>query len=138
MSNEGIQIGFSNCEVKIDRMFDIHDNQSVQIYANGMDGAANGMDGTTGGKASESTDSELSNPIIAELMPIFMNRADEALAFIRAIDGAKPTLVTEHVNLLLRQGKVTRAGCKGDLWGILNRFGLYRPGVKNWNMQVNA
>lgn len=134
MSNEGIQIGFSNCDVKIDRMFDIHDNQSVQIYANGMDGAA-------GGKTSVSTDCTDDAPdsqIIAELMPIFMNRADEARAFLQAIDGAKPTLVTEHVNLLLRQGKVTRAGCKGDLWGILNRFGLYKPNVRNWNMQVNT
>lgn len=93
MSNEGIQIGFSNCDVKIDRMFDIHDNQSVQIYANGMDGAADE-------KASASTnsaDNATSSPIVAELLPIFMNRADEVQAFLKVIDGAIPTLVTEYV-----------------------------------------
>jgi hypothetical protein len=74
---------------------------------------------------------------IGRLTPIFKGNVREAEAFLRRIDGAKPTAVTEEVNRLLRAGMVTRAGCKGDLWQVLHDYGYYRPSLQNWNYQVN-
>ena len=76
--------------------------------------------------------------IISELQVIFHNNREEALAFIRRIDGAKSTFITEEVNRLLREEKITKAGCKRDLWRILHDNGYYKIGESTWNRQVNA
>lgn len=135
-----------NGPVSIGTMFDIHDNAQVTIVVPGQDGGQDGRkdrkaDGekTAGEKAAG--DAEPRRPaggIEEELRPIFKNNAEEAAAFVSRIDGAKPTAVTEEVNSLLRAGKVTRAGCKRDLWRILHAAGYYRPSESNWNAQVNA
>ena len=70
-------------------------------------------------------------------MPLFKNDQKEVEAFLHKIDGAKPTMITEEVNRLLKQEKITRAGCKGQMWEILHQYKIYMPSVKNWNAQVN-
>ena len=75
--------------------------------------------------------------IMSELQAIFRNNREEAAAFIRRIDGAKSTFITEEVNRLLREEKITKAGCKRDLWRILHENGYYKPSESNWNSQVN-
>ena len=76
--------------------------------------------------------------IISELQVIFHNNCEEAAAFIRRIDGAKSTFITEEVNRLLSEEKITKAGCKRDLWRILHDNGYYKPSESNWNRRVNA
>ena len=76
--------------------------------------------------------------IMSELQAIFRNNCEEASAFIRRIDGAKSTFITEEVNRLLREEKITKAGCKRDLWRILHENGYYKIGESTWNRQVNA
>lgn len=78
------------------------------------------------------------DPTISALLPIFKNRESEVVAFIRKIDGASGTFITEEVNDLLRKEKITRAGCKTDLWRILTDQGYYRFSRSNWCRQVNA
>ena len=83
---------------------------------------------------------EISKPadnIVCALMPLFKNDQKEVEAFLHKIDGAKPTMITEEVNRLLKQEKITRAGCKGQMWEILHQYKIYMPSVKNWNAQVN-
>lgn len=77
------------------------------------------------------------NPIIEELLPIFFNVREEVEAFIRAVDGQKPTYITEKVNDLLKKEKISRAGSKGDLWAILHEYKFYKPEKSTWNKQVN-
>lgn len=83
-------------------------------------------------------DENFDDDLVAGLMPIFMNNRQEVKQFIRDVDGAKSTSVVEAVNRLLREGKITKAGCKGDMWTVMHKFKLYKPGQKNWNAQVNA
>jgi len=93
----------------------------------------NHYDGTKAGGVDAAADT----PLVAELLPVFMNVRSEVTAFISSIDGLKPTGVTEKVNELVKDGKISRANRKGVLHGILNRYGLYRPCVETWNKQVN-
>lgn len=81
---------------------------------------------------------EETDNIIKELMPIFKNSIENAKAFLKSIDGAKSTFVTSEVNRLLKEEKITRAGCKGELWKVLSHYKLYKPSESNWNQQVNA
>ena len=76
--------------------------------------------------------------IISELQVIFHNNREEAAAFIHRIDGAKSTFITEEVNRLLREEKITKAGCKRDLWQILHENKYYKYSESNWNRRVNA
>jgi len=76
--------------------------------------------------------------ITKELMPIFKNSIENTKAFLKRIDGARPTFVTNEVNQLLKEGKITKAGCKREMWKVLSHYKLYNPSESNWNQQVNA
>lgn len=77
-------------------------------------------------------------PLYNDLLPIFLDDAAEVEKFVRNVDGAKSTMVTDYVNRLLREGKILRSSSKGDLWQILNKHKIYKPSKSNWNSQVNA
>lgn len=124
---QNLSIAFQGCDVHIERMFDIHDNQQVTIHTPQPTQAPTPHD-----------EDVQPSPLVEELLPIFLGVEAEAQAFLQAIDGAKPTFITQHVNDLLRQQKVLRAGCRRPLWTILNRYHLYTPSESNWNQQVNA
>ena len=88
--------------------------------------------------ANQDMENEEADGIDRELLPIFKNSINEVKAFKRKIDGAKPTAVTQEVNRLLKEEKITKAGCKGDLWEVLHNYKLYKPSKSNWNQQVNV
>lgn len=77
-------------------------------------------------------------PLYNELLPIFLDDGAEVERFIKNVDGAKSTMVTDCVNRLLREGKILRSSSKGDLWQVLNKYKIYKPSKSNWNSQVNA
>jgi hypothetical protein len=77
-------------------------------------------------------------PLYNDLLPIFLDDAAEVEKFVRNVDGAKSTMVTDYVNRLLREGKILRSSSNGDLWQILNKHKIYKPSKSNWNSQVNA
>lgn len=88
--------------------------------------------------ANTDVEKEETDGIVRELLPIFKNSIENVKAFIKKIDAIKPTAVTQEVNRLLKEEKITKAGCKGDLWEVLNRYKLYKPSKSNWNQQVNV
>lgn len=78
------------------------------------------------------------NELVKLLMPIFFNNRTVVMAFLDDVDGAKPVLITETVNKLLSEKKISRAGCKKELWEKLHDAGLYKAGFSNWCARVNA
>ena len=77
-------------------------------------------------------------PIVDELAPLFFGNWMEAERFLKMVDGARPTEVTQMVNDLLRKEKLLRSCCGTRLWSILHDNGLYNPSVQNWRRQVNT
>lgn len=136
-----VRIDFTQCDVRIGRMFDIHDNGTVNVFTTTTSEAPTDASHPDDAKVEPQPMGEARPAVVTletELLAIFLNDIDEVRAFVRAIDGARPTFVTSHVNNLLRQQKVTRAGCKRPLWEVLHRYHLYNPSESNWNQQVNA
>lgn len=78
------------------------------------------------------------NPLVDRLTTLFLGNRTEAERFLRCVDGARPTEITQMVNDLVRHGKIPRSMCRVHLWRILHDYGLYSPSVQNWRRQVNA
>lgn len=76
--------------------------------------------------------------IVDELTPLFGGNRAEAERFVRMVDGARPTVITQVVNDLLSQDKIIRSSCRIRLWRILHDNGIYSPTIQNWRKQVNA
>lgn len=74
--------------------------------------------------------------VIDKLMPIFYNERTEALRFYKNIQGMKSTQITEKVNQMVSEGKISELSCHRDLWKVLHDNGIYDKSESNWNMQV--
>lgn len=79
---------------------------------------------------------EKSSVIIERLKPIFYSSEQEARAFLESIQGMKPTQITDRVNQLVSEKKISELSSHRDLWTVLHDFGLYKRTEANWNMQV--
>jgi hypothetical protein len=79
---------------------------------------------------------EKSSAIIDRLKPIFYGSEQEARAFLESIQGMKPTQITDKVNQLVDEKKVSDLSSHRDLWKVLHDFDLYKRTEANWNMQV--
>lgn len=75
--------------------------------------------------------------LVAALKPIFYGNEQEVRDFLAAIQGVKPKQITDKVNQLVRDRKISKMSCRRDLWKPLHDFGLYNPTESNWNQQVN-
>lgn len=73
---------------------------------------------------------------VEKLKPIFFGIESEAKEFVISIQGMKPVQITEHVNRLVTEGKISGLSRKRDLYSILHEAKLYTPTEQNWNMQV--
>ena len=82
-------------------------------------------------------DDEEISELTRELLPAFINNVKRAKEFIRAVDGQTPKAIAEVVNRLVKEEVILRAWRKSDLWKILNKYGIYRASLSNWNDQVN-
>lgn len=74
--------------------------------------------------------------LIEKLMPIFYGSESDAEAFLSAIKGMKPKQITDKVNQLVREKKISEMSSHRDLWTVLHDCGLYAPTESNWNQQV--
>ena len=72
-----------------------------------------------------------------ELMPLFYNNREEMQKFLAAISNARPQDITSMVCGLVERHVISDMSCKGPLWHILNRHGLYNNSKRTWNKQVN-
>ena len=74
--------------------------------------------------------------IVKKLKPIFYEDAQEVRAFLAKIQGMKPKQITDLVNQLVMERKISDKSCRRDLWKVLHDSGLYDRSESNWNQQV--
>ena len=87
--------------------------------------------------ANQGSDAEdATDAIIDRLKPIFYGSEQEARAFHESIQGMKPTQITDMVNQLVDEKKISELSSHRDLWKVLHDFDLYKRTEANWNMQV--
>ena len=79
---------------------------------------------------------EQPSAIVERLKPIFYGSEQEARDFLKSIQGMKPTQITDKVNQLVNEKKISILSSHRDLWKVLHDFDLYKRTEANWNMQV--
>lgn len=79
---------------------------------------------------------EQPSAIVERLKPIFYGSEQEARDFLKSIQGMKPTQITDKVNQLVNEKKISKLSSHRDLWKVLHDFDLYKRTEANWNMQV--
>ncbi len=80
--------------------------------------------------------SEKDKEVINQLKPIFFGSEEEAKDFLVSIQGMKPTQITNRVNQLVGEKKISELSKHRNLWKVLNDCGIYEKSESNWNMQV--
>ena len=80
--------------------------------------------------------SEKDKEVINQLKPIFFGSEEDAKDFLVSIQGMKPTQITNRVNQLVGEKKISELSKHRDLWKVLNDCGIYEKSESNWNMQV--
>lgn len=71
-----------------------------------------------------------------EILPIFYNNVSNTCNFFQRIRGKEPKGITNEVNQLLREKKISPDSCKTTFWRALNSHGLYPRGQVNWCSQI--
>ena len=74
--------------------------------------------------------------VVEKLKPMFYGQLEDAKAFLVSIQGMKPTQITDKVNQLVREKKISEMSKHRDLWKVLHDCGIYDKSESNWNMQV--
>ena len=74
--------------------------------------------------------------MVDQLKPIFYGSDEEVKAFLVSIQGMKPTQITDKVNQLVSEKKISDMSKHRDLWKVLHDCGIYERSETNWNMQV--
>jgi hypothetical protein len=74
--------------------------------------------------------------VVEKLKPMFYGQVEDAKAFLVSIQGMKPTQITDKVNQLVSEKKISEMSKHRDLWKVLNDCGIYERSESNWNMQV--
>ena len=74
--------------------------------------------------------------VVEKLKPIFYGQIEDARAFLVSIQGMKPTQITDKVNQLVSERKISDMSKHRDLWKVLHDCGIYDKSESNWNMQV--
>ena len=115
-------------------MFDIHDNEVVNLSVDKAGKVKDGDNHTVDHGADEGID--VAGDLLALLRPMFYGSEDNAKDFLSAIRGMKPTQITAEVNRLVAANKLSTLSRKRDLWRVLHDNGLYSKSENNWNMQV--
>lgn len=77
-----------------------------------------------------------SSDVVLQLKPLFFGIEAEAKAFLESIQGMKPTQITDKVNQLVSEKKISELSKHRDLWKVLHDNGYYNRSESNWNMQV--
>ena len=80
--------------------------------------------------------SEENEEVLNQLKPMFFGSEKEAKDFLVSIQGMKPTQITDKVNQLAADKKISELSKHRDLWKVLHDCGIYERSESNWNMQV--
>jgi hypothetical protein len=79
---------------------------------------------------------EQQQDVVEKLKPMFYGQLEDAKAFLVSIQGLKPTQITDKVNQLVREKKISDMSKHRDLWKVLHDCGIYDKSESNWNQQV--
>ena len=79
---------------------------------------------------------EQQQDVVEKLKPMFYGQLEDAKAFLVSIQGMKPTQITDKVNQLVSDKKISDMSKHRDLWKVLHDCGLYDKSESNWNQQV--
>ena len=79
---------------------------------------------------------EQQQDVVEKLKPMFYGQIEDAKAFLVSIQGMKPTQITDKVNQLVSDKKISDMSKHRDLWKVLHDCGIYDKSESNWNMQV--
>ena len=79
---------------------------------------------------------EQQQDVVDKLKPIFYGQIEDAKAFLVSIQGMKPTQITDKVNQLVSEKKISDMSKHRDLWKVLHDSGIYDKSESNWNQQV--
>ena len=74
--------------------------------------------------------------LISKLKPIFYNNEKEVRTFLADIQGMKPKQITDKVNQLLKEQKLSDMSKHRYLWEVLHEANIYDKTESNWNQQV--
>lgn len=104
----------------------------IQIVYGGETGKAN----LPAPPAADTAPSPCDADIVNLLKPIFFGIESEARQFLSDIRGMRPSQVTEKVNILVGERKISTLSKGRALWKVLYGCGLYDKSETNWNRQV--
>ena len=79
---------------------------------------------------------EQQQDVVKKLKPMFYGQIEDAKAFLMSIQGMKPTQITDKVNQLVSDSKISDMSKHRDLWKVLHDCGIYDKSESNWNQQV--
>ena len=79
---------------------------------------------------------EQQQDVVEKLKPMFYGQVEDAKAFLVSIQGMKPTQITDKVNQLVSEKKISEMSKHRDLWKVLHDCGIYDKSESNWNQQV--
>ena len=79
---------------------------------------------------------EQQQDVVEKLKPMFYGQLEDAKAFLVSIQGMKPTQITDKVNQLVSEKKISDMSKHRDLWKVLHDCGIYDKSESNWKQQV--
>ena len=79
---------------------------------------------------------EQQQDVVEKLKPMFYGQIEDAKVFLVSIQGMKPTQITDKVNQLVSDKKISDMSKHRDLWKVLHDSGIYDKSESNWNQQV--
>ena len=79
---------------------------------------------------------EQQQDVVERLKPMFYGEIEDAKAFLVSIQGMKPTQITDKVNQLVSERKISDMSKHRNLWKVLHDCGIYDKSESNWNQQV--
>jgi len=112
---------------------------NCQVFNGPISGCVFAMPGSniTQNPVQSSTElDEQQQDVVEKLKPMFFGQAEDAKAFLVSIQGMKATQITDKVNQLVAEKKISELSKHRDLWKVLHDCGIYERSESNWNMQV--
>ena len=112
---------------------------NCQVFNGPISGCVFAMPGSniTQNPAQSSTElDEQQQDVVEKLKPMFYGQVEDAKSFLVSIQGMKPTQITDKVNQLVADNKISELSKHRDLWKVLHDCGIYERSESNWNMQV--
>ena len=111
---------------------------NCQVFNGPISGCVFAMPGSniTQNPVQPSTELDEQQDVVEKLKPIFYGQIEDAKAFLVSIQGMKPTQITDKVNQLVSDKKISDMSKHRDLWKVLHDCGIYDKSESNWNQQV--